>query len=614
MVAPLAHVCAAGGSTVANAVSAALHFFAVAQCMMREPWPEQPKIMNESHFDIIVVGGGSAGSLIASRLAELGDVTVLLVEAGPDPPPESMVPAYKDFMKTGAYNWNFTSTTNSESSKALEGGIQRQPQGRMLGGSGSANDMVYTRGFPHDFHTWADIAGPTWDWDAVLPSFKKTEHLTDPTILNDPVLMAYHSVEGEITVSGSKQTSKDVDTFLNAFNELGFPIVEDMTYPGRFGAGRFLHTIRDGRRDSTATAFISRAGFENRGNLFVLRNSVVTQILIDSNKTAYGVKVTRDEESFIYYADFEVVLSAGVFNTPKLLMLSGIGPRNHLEEMGIDVVHETPVGESLHDQTMVLIYLTADVDLCTLPKAERHIEMIKYLYNQTGALSSSDSMGLYMSTDKNSDVTAPDFAIYPVCIPKNVGFRNACPSILNFQKHICDKLGAINEEKELLSFAVVKLNPVSKGNVKLASNDPKDNPSIYSGTFSDPRDYEGYPEAMRTVYSLVNTTVMKQIGARVVDYDLPDCNGLEVEDDNYFKCIAQNVGMSAWRAGGSVSMGAVLTPRLKMKGMHKLRVADASAMPATVRGNVEAPVIMIAERAVSYINEEVKATPYDISF
>ncbi|CAH0398115.1 unnamed protein product [Chilo suppressalis] len=615
MVAPLAaaHVCAMGSTSVGGAVAAALHFFAVAQCMLHEPWPEQPKVFNESHFDFIVVGGGTAGSVLAARLAQLRDVTVLLLEAGPDPPTDSTIPAYKDLLKSGPYDWNFTSLTDGHSGTALKGGIQRQPRGRMLGGSASANDMIYTRGFPKDFQKWAEIAGPSWDWDTVLSYYKKTEHLTDEKILNDPVLMAYHSVHGEMVVSGTKHPAKEVEMFLKAFNEVGFDLVNDMTYPGKFGAGRFLHTIREGRRESTATAFINRnrSKSKNQGNLFVLRNALATQVLINANKTAYGVKVLRDgKHEHVYYSDFEVVLTAGAFNTPKLLILSGVGPKKQMTDLGIPLVQELPVGETLHDHAMVLTYIIANGSLCSQSKSEQHMEMIKYLHDQTGALSSSDSMGVYLTLDASSNSTVPDFGIYPVCIPKNSGFKEACGSILNFRDSVCEKLGAVNKEHELLSFAVVNLDPKSRGKVRLVTKDPLENPIVHSGTFSDPADFEGYHEVLGIVYSLLNTTYLKKKGARVVDLELEECVD-KVGDEEIRKCYAKAVGTSAWRSAGTAALGAVLEADLRVRGVGGLRVADASAMPTGVRGNINAPVVMIAERAFDFIKERLKDLSYN---
>ncbi|CAH2038168.1 unnamed protein product, partial [Iphiclides podalirius] len=549
--------CAGGGAAGAT-VAAALQFFAASQCLLQEAWPHHSTVPNASSFDFIVVGGGTAGSVVAARLSELRGVSVLLLEAGGDPPQESIIPGYRNTLKASRYDWNFTTMDDGFSSQALRDGSQRQPRGRMLGGSGSLNDMVYARGFPADYAEWGTTVGDEWGWDRVLEYFKKTEHLTDERIVNDPELSRHHGVGGEIQVSGTSESTHTTDRYLEAFEELGFKVVKDMTYPNGIGVGRFSHTIKEGRRHSSLTALLN--GSARRDNLYVLKDAHVAKVLIE-NRTAIGVSVMVEDEEFHYYAAREVVLSSGTFNTPKLLMLSGIGPEEHLNELGIAVVQDLPVGDNLHDHVMVLTYLSADSGTCEEDERDAHMDAIKYLYDRSGALSRTTDVGAYLSL--TGDPNVPDFAFYPTCMPRDSGFYEGCFNVLGFKREICEKLAAENKDRELMSLAVVCLKPKSRGRVRLRSADYWDEPLIYSGTFGHPDDLEGFPRALEVAWAVASTSYFKSKNARVVNIGIDECTGLEGSDRS--KCIARNTAMSAWHSVGTAAMGTVVDSRLRAR-------------------------------------------------
>uniref|UniRef100_A0A2A4JGE4 Glucose-methanol-choline oxidoreductase N-terminal domain-containing protein n=1 Tax=Heliothis virescens TaxID=7102 RepID=A0A2A4JGE4_HELVI len=588
--------CASSGAAGAT-VAAALQFFAAAQCLLNEPYPRQADVTDGSHFDFIVVGGGSAGAALAARLAELPQYDVLLIEAGPDPPRETIVPGLRETLKGSRYDWNFTTVDDGYSSQALEGHRQKQPRGRMLGGSGSLNDMVYARGHPVDYEEWARVAGCAWNWTNVLPYFMRTERMTDARIINNTELMKFHGTRGEIEVSGAASTDGPNTKLLNAFREMGFKIVDDMTYPYSIGAGRFSHTIRSGRRDSSLTALLNKV---HTNNLHVLKDTLVTKILIENN-TAVGVQALSDGKQLHFYADKEVILSAGTFNTPKLLLLSGIGPQEILDELEIEVVQDLPVGEGLQDHVMVINFIAAENGTCERNERAQAFDVIKYLYDRTGFLSYSDSIGVYMPQNYK-DPNVPYFAIYPSCVPQALITVDQCTSILGYTNETCMKLVKANEQYEIIVLPVVLLKPRSRGKVTLYSTDPLQNPKILSGTFSNSADMEEFPDAIQTALSLVNTTYFRDKAAHVVDLSPAEC-GREAGPARA-ACAARAAALPAWHAVGTAALGAVLDARLRVRGLAGLRVADASVMPAVVRGNTNAPVIMIAEKAADYIKED----------
>ncbi|KAH9628200.1 hypothetical protein HF086_006831 [Spodoptera exigua] len=587
----------AGAGPAASYVAAALQFFAASQCLLQESYPRHAHVTNGSQYDFIVVGGGTAGSALAARLAEEDRFSVLLLEAGPNPPVESIIPGLRQTLKETPYDWNFTTVDDGVTSQALASHVQRQPRGKMLGGSGSLNDMVYARGHPQDYYEWADIAGDVWNWTNVLDYFKKTEHMTDSNIVGNEELMQYHGTGGAIEVAGAHYPHSPNSKMMQAFQELGFAAVDDMTYPYKIGVGKFSHTVRAGRRDSSLTAMLNKV---KSRKLHVLKNTFATKILFEGNK-AVGILADSDGRELHVYAKHEVIVSAGTFNTPKLLLLSGVGPSHILNQFGIDVVQDLPVGQGLQDHVMFLNFMTAHRGTCELKESDGYFNVVKYLYNGSGTLSYSDSIGAYLP-QKDKDANIPYFAIYPSCVPAGQLTSKLCMQGIGFTNEICGKLQKENELHELIVAAVVLLKPQSRGNVTLKSVHPDVDPAIYSGTFDDEADLEGFPEAIEKALSLVNTTHFKKLGARVVDLTPESCVGLQGAARK--RCSVRALALAAWHAVGTARLGAVLDAELRVRGLQGLRVADASVMPTMVRGNTNAPVVMIAEMAADFIKNQ----------
>ncbi|KAJ8717001.1 hypothetical protein PYW08_005400 [Mythimna loreyi] len=318
-------------------------------------WVQQAQVHDGSSFDFIVCGAGSAGSVIANRLTEIEDASVLLIEAGGDPPVESVVPACMDYMKNTSVDWNYRTEDDGYSQQTHKNHGVEMTRGKMLGGSSSINYMFYTRGNPNDYDGWANITGDqTWNWENTLPYFKKSERLVEPILLEYDA-GRYHGTDGYLGTT--RYYNEEVLKYFEAFKELGHEIVMDTNGGTPLGYTECMFTIADHLRQSTAQSFLSP--IKNRRNLFVLKNTLVSKILFDDDKNAIGVEVIlANNKTASYKARKEVIVSAGTINTPQLLMLSGVGPKEHLLSHNITVISDLPVGQALQDHVVLTVTQT----------------------------------------------------------------------------------------------------------------------------------------------------------------------------------------------------------------------------------------------------------------
>ncbi|KAF9412053.1 hypothetical protein HW555_009331 [Spodoptera exigua] len=303
-------------------------------------------------FDYIIVGAGSAGSVIANRLTEIDNAKVLLIEAGGDPPVESVIPGLLPFMKNTEVDWNYETENDGYSQQYHKNYGVELTRGKMLGGSSSINFLAYTRGNFHDFNNWAEITGDeSWSWANVLPYFKKSERLVDPVMLHSSA-SSFHGTDGYLGTT--RKYNEEVLRYFEAFEEVGNRIVLDTNGNTPLGITECMFNVANGVRQSTAQSFLHP--IKDRPNLFVLKNTLVSKILFDENKNAIGVEAILENNEVVQFkADKEVIVSGGAINTPQLLMLSGIGPREHLESHDIPVISDLPVGQSLQDHVMVMM-------------------------------------------------------------------------------------------------------------------------------------------------------------------------------------------------------------------------------------------------------------------
>lgn len=542
--------------------------------------------MTATEFDYVIVGAGTAGCVLAARLSEDPTVRVCLIEAGPrDSHPAIQVPALVGVaISRPSLNWRFM----TEPQKHLDNRPIPLPRGRVVGGSGSINGMAYFRGQPLDFDDWANEGCKGWSWREVLPYFTRSE--TNQTHVDSP----YHGHDGPINVRHIKRPNPLNQDFLAAFAGLGeYPACEDLNGARPEGYGLRQGTIRNGRRDSSANAFLRPA--LSRSNLTLLTDSPVTRILLEHGR-AIGVEARSRNELQKLLATREVLLTAGAVQSPQILMLSGIGPASELQQHGIAVQHHLPgVGGNYHDHLAASILMeTRNTLSYGLSFQTMHRALwngIQYALWRDGPLASN----LFESTAfirSSAAADRPDLQIVFQPARRN---RGTFPLPLGH------------------GFAIssVGLYPKSRGRVHLRSSDPAAAPRVEANFLSDPADMQPLLFGLKLARRIFASEPFRRYGAAEV------APGPTVNDDNGLAAYVRRIAATAHHPVGTCRMGigesAVVDPELRVHGIANLRVVDASICPHVVGGNTNAGVVMIAEKAADMIRGRTPPPPFESS-
>jgi len=519
-------------------------------------------------FHYIVVGAGSAGCVLAARLTEDPSVNVLLLEAGPpDSKREIKIPAAFSRLFLSEVDWKYYTASEPH----LDGREVYWPRGKTLGGSSSMNAMIYMRGSPLDYDEWERLGNEGWSWEAVLPYFKKAEH-------NERGPSTLHGGDGPLNVADLRYVNPLTRAWLAAAADCGLPANDDFNGPAQDGVGLLQVTQKRGARFSAADAYLKPA--QRRPNLKVVTDAEVAKVVLEDGRAA-GVRFRVDGGVRTEAAEREVILAAGAVNSPKLLLLSGVGPGAHLAEHGVSVVRDLPgVGRNLQDHFAVGIQYASRLPV-SLAASESRRELVRWLLRRRGMLTSTVMEGNGFVRSR-PELPAPDLQL---------AFGPALYS--------GDPTETIKDHG--FSTGVFLLRPKSVGEVKLRSPDDAMDPVIHANYLSD-----SGGEDLRTV--IWGLKLCRRIaGGRAFDAYRGDeiQPGARVQDDEGWAAHVRAEGTTIYHPVGTCKMGsdrmAVVDDQLRVHGLKGLRVVDASIMPLIVRGNTNAPVIMIAEKAADLI-------------
>ncbi|XP_066150109.1 glucose dehydrogenase [FAD, quinone]-like [Euwallacea fornicatus] len=549
-------------------------------------------------FDYIVVGGGSAGSIIANRLAKNSKDTVLVLEAGKDISDLLHIPSVGILLQKTAYDWSYHTVPQKNACKGLNKNISLWPMGKVLGGTNMLNSLLYTRGHREDFDEWFR-ENEFYNYSDIMLYFKTLEQFDNAKGYSDshkPMFISQLSF------------STDLPTvLLKAAKHLGYPVIENNNLNCELGFDTPAANLFNGKRWTSAENLKEHL----RINLFIKTNCLVEKIILKYNFEAKGVEYNFLGEKYRAFARKAVILSAGVIGSPKILMLSGIGPKNHLKSLGIPLVANLPVGNNLQDHVttgfdLILLNHTLTLGIANILSP---ISMYEYFVKNSGPWTTTGcELMAFFNTKSKSSQLRPDlqFMVMPLGFTEDSGY------FLRKLVGISDTtwssyFAKIN--KKSLTILPILLHPKSKGTVRLQSKNPLIPPLIDPQYLTDPEDVEVLIRGIQIIKDLVKTQELQSFGAEFNNNTLTECHEYIFDTKEYWECYVRYLSVTAFHPVGTCKMGkhddptTVVDYNFQVKGLNKLYVMDGSVLPSLPSGNINGPILMLAEMAADYIRK-----------
>lgn len=557
-------------------------------------------------YDYIIIGAGSAGSVLANRLSEDPGIRVLILEAGGKENVVSDIPLAAAMIQQTPLDWSYQTEPQKAAGFGLINRRVRWPRGKVLGGSSVLNYMLYVRGNRRDYDHWEREHGAYgWSWRDVFPYFLKAEDNRDPLIANN----GFHGRGGYLTVSTPPHVMPLAHAFVESGKFLGYPNI-DYNGPQQSGFAIPQGTIRRGARCSTSKAYLRTSS--GRSNLDVLIFAFVTKIIFDENLRARAITYDKFGVQHTVFARKEIILCAGTVNSPQLLMLSGIGPRKYLKKLGIPVLVNLPVGKNLQDHIYpgALSYVVDQPVTAFLPRAFTLPNIIRYFTEGEGPLTlfgAVEGLGFIKTKFANITDDYPDIEIHFLSGSVVADIGNSFRSNQGITDELWEKVYAPYLGQDTFSLFPVLLRPESRGFIKLRSSNPYDAPIIDPCYLTKEKDIVTVVDAMKKCLALAQTPPFRRFGSRLISDVFPGCETYKPWSDGYLACLARTLTYTIYHPVGTCKMGdprdpsTVVDPQLRVKGVAGLRVVDGSVMPTITSGNTNAPIIMIAEKAADMI-------------
>lgn len=545
-------------------------------------------------FDYVIIGGGTAGCLLANRLSAEPNHRVLLLEAGKtDSYPWIHIPVgYLYCIGNPRTDWMY----NTEPDAGLNNRVQRYPRGRVLGGCSSINGMIYMRGQARDYDAWAKITGDdSWSWQNALADFKAHENHyrldqgADPITGNNSRFSDMHGSGGEWRVEKQRLSWDVLDSFADAAEQAGIEKIDDFNAGDNAGVGYFDVNQRSGWRWSSSKAFLRPA--RGRSNLTIWTEAQAQKLTWSTADNGQprctGLSLSRAGQTVQVTANREVILSAGAINSPQILQLSGIGPADLLRSHGIEVIRDAPVGENLQDHLQIRAVFKVNGTQTLNMLANSLFGRLKigaeYLLNRSGPMSMSPSqLGAFTRSDPARPHANLEYHVQPLSL---------------------EAFGEDLHNFPAITVSVCNLNPTSRGQVQISSANFQDPPKIMPNYLSTAEDRQVAADSLRQARQIMSQPAMQVYAPEELK------PGVQHQSDEELARLAGDIANTIFHPVGTVKMGqmddpsAVLDPHLRVKGVQGLRVVDASVMPTITSGNTNAPTLMIAEKAAAWIKE-----------